>query len=80
MKSLTRPRLDRLFWERREIEGISVEQHVSQRYGAILEPDRFGKMASEWVDAPVFAGGVAYEFRADTGIVPKELEAVSKHT
>jgi hypothetical protein len=59
---------------------VGIQATMLQRNGAILEPDRFGKIVSEWVDDPAFAGGVDYGFRADTGIVPMDVEAVSKRT
>lgn len=59
---------------------ISDEQHVLQCNGSILEPGRFGRIVSEWGDDPAFAGGVDYGFCADTGIVPMDVEAVSKRT
>lgn len=43
-----------------EVEGVSVEQYVLHRYGSILAPDTFGKMAAELVSNPVYAAGVAY--------------------
>ena len=61
-----------------EVEGVSAEQHVLHRYGSILEPDTFGKMVSDFVSDPSYAGGVAYGFRADAGIMPLDLETTSK--
>jgi hypothetical protein len=60
-----------------EDEGVGAEQHVLHRYGSILEPDAFGKMVADLVSDPSYAGGVAYGFRADAGIMLLDVEATS---
>ena len=55
------------------LEGVSAEQHVRDRYGSILAPDRFGEMVADLLAEPRHAGGVAYGFRADAGIFPLDL-------
>jgi NAD(P)-dependent dehydrogenase (short-subunit alcohol dehydrogenase family) len=61
-----------------EVEGRSVEEHVLQRYGSILEPDMFGKMVADLVSDPSCTRGVAYGFRVDAGIMPLDVVATSK--
>ena len=55
------------------LEGVSAEQHVLDRYGSILAPDRFGEMVADMIAEPKHAGGVAYGFRANAGIFPLDL-------
>jgi len=56
-----------------DLEGVSAEQHVLDRYGSILEPDQFGDMVADMIAAPQHADGVAYGFRADAGIFPLDV-------
>jgi NAD(P)-dependent dehydrogenase (short-subunit alcohol dehydrogenase family) len=60
-----------------DVEGVSVEKHVLQRYGSIMEPDTFGKMVSDLVTDPTYTTGVAYGFRVDVGIMALDV-ATSK--
>jgi len=61
-----------------EVEGRSVEEHVLQRYGSILDPDMFGRMVADLVSDPSCTRGVAYGFRVDAGIMPLDVVAASK--
>jgi NAD(P)-dependent dehydrogenase (short-subunit alcohol dehydrogenase family) len=63
-----------------EVEGVSVEEHVLQRYGSILEPATFGNMVADLVSDPSYTEGVAYGFRVDAGIMPLDVLATSKRT
>jgi hypothetical protein len=58
-----------------ELEGVTPEEHVLNRYGSILEPQRLGEMVAELVTVPRYATGVAYGFRADAGIIPLDMAA-----
>ncbi|MEO8543873.1 MAG: SDR family NAD(P)-dependent oxidoreductase [Burkholderiaceae bacterium] len=60
------------------VEGVSAEQHVLQRYGSILEPDRFGEMVSDLIGDPNYSQGVAYGFRVDAGIIRLDLAETGK--
>jgi NAD(P)-dependent dehydrogenase (short-subunit alcohol dehydrogenase family) len=55
------------------IEGVSVEEHVMKRYGSILEPREFAERVAEMVADPRYSSGVAYGFRADTGITSLDM-------
>ena len=55
------------------IEGVSVEEHVIQRYGSIMEPREFATFVAELLADPRYASGVAYGFRADTGITSLDV-------
>ncbi len=57
-----------------ELEGMTPEEHVLHRYGSILEPERFGQMAADFIADPRYASGVAYGFRTDVGIMPLDVE------
>ncbi|MGY4399146.1 NAD(P)-dependent dehydrogenase (short-subunit alcohol dehydrogenase family) [Sphingomonas sp. UYAg733] len=61
-----------------EREGISVEQHVIDRYGSIMEPDTFGEMVANLAGNPIYIDGVAYGFRVDAGIMPMDVEIARK--
>jgi len=61
-----------------EIEGISVEQYVRQRYGSILEPDTFAEMVAGMVSDPTYTEGVAYGFHREAGIMPLDLGAAGR--
>jgi NAD(P)-dependent dehydrogenase (short-subunit alcohol dehydrogenase family) len=56
-----------------ELEGITPEEHVLHRYGSLLAPAHFAEMVAQVVADPGRASGVAYGFRADTGIVPLDV-------
>jgi len=53
-----------------QLEGVSAEQHVLNRYGSILEPARFGEMVADLIADPARAGATAHGLRADAGIFP----------
>lgn len=55
------------------IEGISVEEHVIKRYGAIFEPRQFAGHVAELLADSRYSGGVAYGFRSDTGITSLDV-------
>lgn len=61
-----------------KIERVSAEQHVLHRYGSIMQPESFGTMVADFVSDPDYAGGVAYGFRVDAGIMPLDLDANRK--
>ncbi len=46
-----------------KIEGVSVEEHVMQRYGSILRPAEVGERVAELLSDPRYTHGVAYGFR-----------------
>jgi NAD(P)-dependent dehydrogenase (short-subunit alcohol dehydrogenase family) len=56
-----------------EIEGVSVEEHVMQRYGSILRPAEVGERVAELLADPRYMSGVAYGFRANTDIMPLDM-------
>jgi NAD(P)-dependent dehydrogenase (short-subunit alcohol dehydrogenase family) len=55
------------------LEGISIEEHVIQRYGSIFEPREFAEQVAELLADPRYSGGVAYGFHADTGITALDI-------
>ena len=55
------------------IEGVSVEEHVMQRYGSILRPGEVAERVAELLTDPRYASGVAYGFRTKTGITPLDM-------
>ena len=56
-----------------EIEGVSAEEHVMQRYGSILRPAEVAERVAELLVDPRYVSGVAYGFRANTDIMPLDL-------
>jgi NAD(P)-dependent dehydrogenase (short-subunit alcohol dehydrogenase family) len=56
-----------------EIEGVSAEEHVMQRYGSILRPAEVGGRVAELLADPRYMSGVAYGFRANTDIMPLDM-------
>ena len=56
-----------------EIEGVSIDEHVMQRYGSILRPARFGEQVAELLGDPRYAQGVAYGFRSNGDILPLDV-------
>ena len=46
-----------------ELEGISIEEFVLQRYGSILHPAQVGEQVVELLRDPHYMQGVAYGFR-----------------
>jgi hypothetical protein len=55
------------------IEGVSVEEHVIQRYGAIMEPRELAERVAEMLADPRYSSGVAYGVRTDTGITSLDI-------
>jgi NAD(P)-dependent dehydrogenase (short-subunit alcohol dehydrogenase family) len=58
-----------------EIEGVSAEEHVMQRYGSILRPAEVGERVAELLADPRYANGVAYGIRANTNIMPLDIRS-----
>jgi len=52
-----------------EIEGVSIDEHVMQRYGSILRPAQVGAQVAELLGDPRYMQGVAYGFRSDSDIL-----------
>ena len=55
------------------IEGVSVEEHVLKRYGSILRPGEVAERVAELLSDPRYTNGVAYGFRANSGIMPLDM-------
>jgi hypothetical protein len=58
-----------------EIEGVSIDEHVIQRYGSILRPAQVGERVAELLGDPRYMHGVAYGFRSDTNILPIDVSS-----
>jgi len=56
-----------------EIEGVSIDEHVIQRYGSILRPAQVGERVAELLGEPRYMRGVAYGFRSDTDMLPLDV-------
>jgi NAD(P)-dependent dehydrogenase (short-subunit alcohol dehydrogenase family) len=56
-----------------EVEGVSIEEHVMQRYGSILRPAEVGERVAELLGDPRYMQGVAYGFRSDSDILPLDV-------
>jgi NAD(P)-dependent dehydrogenase (short-subunit alcohol dehydrogenase family) len=56
-----------------EVEGISIDEHVMQRYGSILRPAQVGEQVAELLADPRYMQGVAYGFRNDCDIQPLDI-------
>jgi hypothetical protein len=56
-----------------EVEGISIDEHVMQRYGSILRPAQVGEQVAELLGDPRYLQGVAYGFRNDSDIQPLDV-------
>ena len=56
-----------------EVEGISIDEHVMQRYGSILRPAQVGEQVAELLGDPRYMQGVAYGFRNDCDIQPLDI-------
>ncbi len=56
-----------------EIEGVSIEEHVKQRYGSILCPAQVGRQVAELLGDARFLAGIAYGFRSDSDILPLDV-------
>jgi NAD(P)-dependent dehydrogenase (short-subunit alcohol dehydrogenase family) len=48
-----------------EIEGITPEEHILQRYGSLLQPEQVGQHVAVLLTDPRYASGVAYLVRAN---------------
>jgi len=57
-----------------KIEGVSAEEHILERYGSELRPERVGEQVAELLIDPRYATGVAYGFRADVDIMPLDVQ------
>lgn len=55
------------------MEGVSIEEHVIKRYGSIFEPRQFAEQVAELLADPRYSTGVAYGFRADSGITSLDI-------
>ena len=56
-----------------EIEGVSIEELVMQRYGSILRPAQIGEQVAEILGNPRYLQGVAYGFRNDCDLQPLDV-------
>jgi len=56
-----------------EVEGISIDEHVMQRYGSILRPAQIGEQVAEILGNPRYLQGVAYGFRNDCDLQPLDV-------
>jgi NAD(P)-dependent dehydrogenase (short-subunit alcohol dehydrogenase family) len=56
-----------------EIEGVSIEELVMQRYGSILRPAQVGEQVAELLGDPRYMQGVAYGFRNDCDLQPLDV-------
>jgi hypothetical protein len=54
-------------------DGISIDEHVMQRYGSILRPARVVEQIAELLGYPRSMQGVAYGFRNDSDILPLDV-------
>ena len=55
------------------IEGVSIDEHVMQRYGSILRRAQVGERVAELLGDPRYMHGVAYGFRSDRDILPLDV-------
>jgi NAD(P)-dependent dehydrogenase (short-subunit alcohol dehydrogenase family) len=62
------------------IEGLSIEEHVMQRYGSILRPAQVGEQVAELLGDPRYMYGVAYGFRNESDILPLDVAYDPKST
>ena len=63
-----------------EIEGVSIDEHVMQRYGSILRPAQVGEQVAELLGDPRYMYGVAYGFRNESDILPLDVKYDPKST
>ena len=56
-----------------EIEGVSIEELVMQRYGSVLRPAQIGEQVAEILGNPRYLQGVAYGFRNDCDLQPLDV-------
>ena len=52
-----------------KIEGLGIDEYVTQRYGSIMHPEEFGDRVAELLGDSRYLRGVAYGFRKDTDIM-----------
>jgi hypothetical protein len=55
-----------------QIEGVSVERHVLDRYGSILAPDEVAQRVAELLSEPHRAG-VAFAIRAGAPLMSVDV-------
>lgn len=58
-----------------EIEGVTPEQHILDRYGSVLHPEQFGERIADLLSDARYSSGVAYGIRAKDGIIPLDVGA-----
>ena len=56
-----------------EIEGVSIEELVMQRYSSILRPAQVEEQVAELLGDPRYMQGVAYGFRNDCDLQPLDV-------
>jgi NAD(P)-dependent dehydrogenase (short-subunit alcohol dehydrogenase family) len=56
-----------------EREGVSIDDHLSSRYGSPLLPDQYGEGVAQVLTDPTLADGVAYGFRRDTPVMALDV-------
>lgn len=56
-----------------DLEGISIEDFVLQRYGSILHPAQVGEQVVELLRDPRYMQGVAYGFRNNCDLQPLDV-------
>jgi hypothetical protein len=56
-----------------EVEGMSVDEHILQRYASRLQPSQIGRQVPEMLGEPRYASGVGFGFRADLDTIPRNL-------
>lgn len=56
-----------------EIEGVSIEEFVLQRYGSVLRPAQIGEQVAELLSNPLYRQGVAYGFRNNCDLQPLDV-------
>jgi len=56
-----------------EIEGVSIDELVMQRYGSVLRPAQIGEQVAEILGNPRYVQGVAYGFRNDCDLQPLDV-------
>jgi hypothetical protein len=56
-----------------EIEGVSIEELVMQRYGSVLRPAQIGDQVAEILGNPRYLQGVAYGFRNECDLQPLDV-------
>lgn len=56
-----------------ERDGVSIDDHLTTRYGEPLLPAQYGDGVAEVLTDPRYAAGVAYGFRRDTPIMALDV-------